>query len=216
MEVRAANRIAAGLVCIAATAGVAAATPGIAAPPEGPPLAPRSHGFMLYLSQPVGGGAGAALHPKFGFRIEQVRMMGNSGAPDAGDPLQHRALIGWQVDGLRGMHVSDGKVDLGGRMTYDVAHGVFAAQLPKTSTAAASRPSTVGRTEVSTESKPFSSHLFEPGNEMRDPFRQSVESASMVHDIAAAAIGSFKLSRPVAAQQRVGTAERPVSMRGPN
>ncbi len=216
MEVRAANRIAAGFVCIAATAGVAAATPGIVAPPAGPPLAPRTHGFMLYLSQPVGGGAGASLHPKFGFRIEQVRMMGNSGAPDAGDPLQHRALVGWQMDGLRGMHVSDGKVDLGGRMTYDVAHGVFAAQLPKTSTAAASRPSTVGRTEVSTESKPFSSHLFEPGNEMRDPFRQSVESASMVHDIAAAAIGSFKLSRPVVAQQRVGAGERPVSMRGPN
>ena len=171
---------------------------------------------MLYLSQPVGGNAGAALHPKFGFRIEQVRMMGNSGAPDAGDPLQHRALVGWQMDGLRGLHASDGKVELGGRMTYDVAHGVFAAQLPKTSNAAASRPSSVGRTEAATESKPFSSHLFEPANGMRDPFRQSVESASMVHDFAAAAISSFKLTRPVTAQPRVGMGERPASMHGPN
>ena len=171
---------------------------------------------MLYLSQPIGGNAGAALHPKFGFRVEQVRMMGNSGAPDAGDPLQHRALVGWQMDGLRGLHASDGKVELGGRMTYDVAHGVFAAQLPKTSNAAASRPSSVGRTEAATESKPFSSHLFEPANGMRDPFRQSVESASMVHDFAAAAISSFKLTRPVTAQPRVGMGERPASMHGPN
>jgi hypothetical protein len=117
MQSRAAYRAVGGLVCVAATAGVAAATPGIAAPPAGPPLAPRTHGFMLYLSQPIGGGAGASLHPKFGFRIEQVRMMGNSGAPDAGDPLQHRALVGWQMDGLRGMHASGGKVELGGRMT---------------------------------------------------------------------------------------------------
>src|SRR6202012_4728732 len=69
MSVRAANRVAGGLVCIAATAGVAAAAPpGFGPPPAGPALAPRSHGFMLYLSQPVGGNAGAALHPKFGFR----------------------------------------------------------------------------------------------------------------------------------------------------
>jgi hypothetical protein len=216
MQSRAAYRAVGGLVCIAATAGVAAATPEIAAPPAGPALAPRTHGFMLYLSQPVGGGAGASLHPKFGFRIEQVRMMGNSGAPDAGDPLQHRALIGWQMDGLRGMHPSGGKVELGGRMTYDVTHGVFAAQLPKSSNTAASRQSTIAHTEAATESKPFSPHLFEPGNGLRDPFRQSVESESMVHDIAAAAIGSFKLARPVATQQRVGMGERPASMRGPN
>ena len=216
MQSRASYRVVGGLVCMAATAGVAAASPGIAPPPAGPPLAPRSHGFMLYLSQPVGGGAGAALHPKFGFRLEQVRMMGNSGAPDAGDPLQHRALVGWQMDGLRGMQASAGKVELGGRMTYDVAHGVFAAQLPKTTNAAASRQSTISHTEAATESKPFSPHLFEPAVGSRDPFRQSVESTSMVHDIAAAAIGSFKLTRPVATQQRVGMGERPASMRGPN
>jgi hypothetical protein len=216
MPARTANRIAGGLVSIAATAGVAAAAPGIVAPPAGPALAPRTHGFMLYLSQPVGGGSGAAMRPKFGFRIEQVRMMGNSGAPDAGDPVQHRALVGWQMDGLRGLHDSDGKVELGGRMTYDVSHGVFAAQLPKTSNTVAARQSTISHTEAATEAKPFSPRLFEPGNGMHDPFRQSVESASMVHDMAAAAISSFKLTRPVATQQRVGMGERPVSMRGPN
>jgi hypothetical protein len=216
MQLRAAVRVVGGLVSIAASAGVAAATAGIAAPPAGPALAPRTHGFMLYLSQPVGGGSGAALHPKFGFRIDQIRMTGNSGAPDAGDPLQHRALVGWQMDGLRGMQASDMKVELGGRVTYDVTHGAFAAQLPKQSPATASRPATINRADSNVESKPFSSHLFEPSSGARDPFRQSTESASMVHDIAAAAIGTFKLRSPVQVQQRVGPAERPVSMRAPN
>ena len=214
MQSWAAIRIAGGLVCIAATAGVAAAPPGIVAPPAGPALAPRSHGFMLYLSQPIGGGGGA-LRPKFGFRIDQVRMSGNSGAPDAGDPLQHRALVGWQMDGLRGIHASDMKVELGGRMTYDVTRGAFAAQLPKTSTVSSSRPATLNRMDSYAESKPFAPHLFEPSSAgARDPFRQSTESSSMFHDITAAAIGTFKLTRPAPAQQRVS--ERPMSMREAN
>jgi hypothetical protein len=216
MQLRAAVRVSGGLVSIAASAGVAAATAGIAAPPAGPALAPRTHGFMLYLSQPVGGGSGAALRPKFGFRIDQIRMTGNSGAPDAGDPLQHRALVGWQMDGLRGIHASDMKVELGGRVTYDVTHGAFAAQLPRQSPAAASRPGALNRADSNTESKPFSPHLFEASSGARDPFRQSTESASMMHDIAAAAIGTFKLRSPVQVQQRVGPGERPVSMRAPN
>jgi hypothetical protein len=213
MQLRAASRVASGIVCIAASAGVAAATPGIAPPPAGPALAPRSHGFMLYLSQPIGGGAGGdMLHPKFGFRLEQVRMGGNSGAPEGGDPFQHRALVGWQMEGLHGIHASDMKVELGGRMTYDVTHGGFAAQLGRSAPAAGSRPSTMSRTDASTEAKPFSPHLFEPGLGMHDPYRQSNESASMVHDIAAAAIGTLKLTRPAPTQQHV-MGERPVSMR---
>jgi hypothetical protein len=212
MQLRAASRVASGFVCVAATAGVAAATPGIAAPPAGPALAPRTHGFMLYLSQPIGGGGGGTLHPKFGFRIEQVRMMGSSGAPDGGDPFQHRALVGWQMDGLHGIHASDMKVELGGRMTYDVTHGGFAAQLAKPAPVAGARPSAINRNDAYTEAKPFSPHLFEPGFGTRDPFRQSNESASMVHDIAAAAIGTLKLAHPVQTQQRV-LGERPASMR---
>jgi hypothetical protein len=214
MQLRAASRVTGGFVCIAATAGVAAAPAEIVAPPAGPALAPRSHGFILYLSQPIGGGGGA-LRPKFGFRIDQVRMSGNSGAPDAGDPLQHRALVGWQMDGLRGIHASDMKVELGGRMTYDVTRGAFAAQLPKTSTVSSSRASALNRPDSYLESRPFSPHLFETSTGGRDPFRQSTESASMIHDITAAAIGTFKLTRPAPAQQRV-LSERPMSMREAN
>jgi hypothetical protein len=215
MQSRAAIRLAGGLVSIAATAGVGAAPPEIAAPPAGPPLAPRTHAFMLYLSQPIGGGGGT-LHPKFGFRIDQVRMTGNSGASDAGDPLQHRALVGWQMDGLRGINASDMKVELGGRVTYDVTRGAFATQPPKTSTVSSSRQSALNRGDSYPESRPFSPHLFEPSPGARDPFRQGVESSSMVHDITAAAIGTFKLNRPVPAQQRVGLSQRPMSMREAN
>jgi hypothetical protein len=212
MQSRAAIRLAGGLISIAATAGVAAAPPGIAAPPAGPPLAPRTHGFMLYLSQPIGGGGGV-LRPKFGFRIDQVRMTGNSGAPDAGDPLQHRALVGWQMDGMRGMQASDMKVEFGGRMTYDITHGAFATQPPKTSTVSSSRASALNRVDAYQGLKPFAPHLFETSPEARDPDRQGVESSSVVHDITAAAIGTFKLNRPVPAQQRVGMSQRPMSMR---
>jgi hypothetical protein len=215
MQLRAASRVASGIVCIAASAGVAAATPGIAPPPAGPALAPRSHGFMLYLSQPIGGGGGQ-LRPKFGFRIDQVRMTGNSGAPEAGDPLQHHALVGWEMDGLRGIQASDMKVELGGRMTYDVTRGAFAAQPPKTSAISSSRPSALNRTDSDPESRPFAPRLFEPSAGARDPFRQSTESSSMIHDITAAAIGTFKLARPAPAQQHVGLSERPMSMREAN
>jgi hypothetical protein len=206
-------RVRSGFVCIVAAAGMAAAPAGIAAPPAGPALAPRAHGFMLYLSQPIGAGGAGSTHPRFGFRIEQLRMTGNSGAPDGGDPLQHRALVGWQMDGLRGIHASDMKVELGGRVTYDVTHGAFGVQMPRTSAASGSRPAASTRTDASRESRPFSPHLFEPGPATRDAFRQTGESVSMAHDIAAAAIDTFRLSRPVPAQQRTGTGPRPSSMR---
>ena len=145
------------------------------------------------------------MRPKFGLRIEQVRMTGNSGAPDAGDPMQYRALIGWQMEGLRDM-----KVELGSRVTYDVKHGAFTAQLARPF--ATSRPAAISRANASSESKPFSPHLFEPGVAGRDPFRQASESSSMVHEIAAAAVSTFKLSRPLPTQQRPGINQRPLSM----
>jgi hypothetical protein len=188
----------------------------LAAPPAGPTLAPRTHGFMLYLSQPIGGGGGASMRPKFGFRIEQIRMGGNSGAPDAGDPMQHRALVGWQMDGLHGIHTSDMKVELGGRMTYDVTHGGFGMQWSRSSAAAGSRAMAASRMDGGMQSKPFSPHLFEPTPAAREPFRSTNESASMIHEITAAAIGTLKLTHPAPTQQRIGVALRPTSMRERN
>lgn len=125
LMLRAMRRIVYAVLCMLIAASATAAPGGFVSSPAGPPLAPRRHGFMLYLSQPLGGGGGGALHPKFGFRIEQVRMMGNSGAPGAGDPIQHRALIGWQLEGLGNLQASNMKLELGSRVTYDVTHGAF-------------------------------------------------------------------------------------------
>ena len=210
---RAGFRLSGGVAFIAAMAGVAVAPAAIAGPPTGPTPAPRTHGFMLYLSLPIGGGGGGSMRPKFGFRIEQIRMAGNSGAPDAGDPMQHRALVGWQMDGFHGIHASDLKVELGSRMTYDLTHRAFG--MSRTS-ASGSRPAAISRADPATPSKPFSPRLFEPGPSAREPFRQTNEPASMAHEIAVAAIGSLRLTRPAPTQQRVGAVPRPSSMREGN
>jgi hypothetical protein len=139
MDRRAAFRIIGALISLACATVGSAAPLGIVPPPEGPPSAPRAHGFMLYLSQPLGG-SGGTLRPKFGLRLEQVRMVGNTAAPESGDPLQHRALIGWQVEGRRDMRLSDIRVDLGNRMTYDVTRGAFGPQVSKSVMALAVQP----------------------------------------------------------------------------
>jgi hypothetical protein len=212
MQRRTGFRLTGGVVFIAAMAAAAVAPAALAGPPSGPTPAPRTHGFMLYLSQPIGGGG--SMRPKFGFRIEQIRMAGNSGAPDAGDPMQHRALVGWQMDGFHGIHASDMKVELGSHMTYDVTHGAFG--MSRTFAASGSRPAAINRTETATASRPFSPRLFEAGPPAREPFRQSNESASIARDIAAAAIGTFKLARPAPTPQRIGAVQRPSSMRESN
>jgi len=115
------QRIAAGLVLIA-MAATAAAGPGSTPLPRGPSLNPHTHGFMLYISQPLGGGPGVG-GPRFGLRFEQVHMGGNNGAPDAGNPMQHRSIIGWQFGGAK---ATDVRLELGGRVTYDLRAGGFA------------------------------------------------------------------------------------------
>jgi hypothetical protein len=169
---------------------------------------------MLYLSQPIGGGG--SMRPKFGFRIEQIRMGGNSGAPDAGDPMQHRALVGWQMEGLHGIHTPDMKVELGGRMTYDVTHGGFGMQWSRSSAATGSRAMASSRIDRGMQSKSFAPHLFEPAPAAREPFRPTNESASMIHEITAAAIGTLRLTHPAPVQQRIGGVSRPSSMRERN
>jgi hypothetical protein len=147
---RAMRRIVYAMLCMLVAASATAAPGGFVPSSAGPPLAPRRHGFMLYLSQPLGGGGGGALHPRFGFRIEQVRMMGNSGAPGAGDPIQHRALVGWQLEGLGNLRASNMKLELGSRVTYDVTRGAF---------------------------KPSASHDSQaPGPTLRPAFRSAIET----------------------------------------
>jgi len=214
MQRRTGFRLSSGVAFIAAMAGAAVAPAALAGPPTGPTPSPHTHGFMLYLSQPIGGGGGGSMRPKFGFRIEQIHMAGNSGAPDAGDPMQHRALVGWQMDGFHGIHASDMRVELGSHMTYDVTRGAFG--MSRTYSAFGPRPAATNRTDAATPSKPFSPRLFEPVPSVREPFRQTNESVSMAHEMAAAAIGTLKLARPAATPQRIGAVPRPSSMRERN
>jgi hypothetical protein len=218
-----------GLLCLLAATPVNAAHPASFAPPAGPPLAPRTHGFMLYLSQPMGGGSGGAtLQPKFGFRLDQVRMTGNSGAPEAGDPVQRRALIGWQFNGPSGERASDMRLELGGRVTYDMTHGGIQLQSsrpgasPSRSIAVAA--ATSHPTTASSESKSFElrglqfrnpdSHAPDDSARpfTRDLFHEASASSSVLHDVAAAAIATFKSSHNSPIQQRSRPSERPYSM----
>lgn len=218
-----------GLLCLLAATPVNAAHPASFAPPAGPPLAPRTHGFMLYLSQPMGGGSGGAtLQPKFGFRLDQVRMTGNSGAPEAGDPVQRRALISWQFSGPSGERASDMRLELGGRVTYDMTHGGIQLQSsrpgasPSRSIAVAA--ATSHPTTASSESKSFElrglqfrnpdSHAPDDSARpfTRDLFHEASASSSVLHDVAAAAIATFKSSHNSPIQQRSRPSERPYSM----
>jgi hypothetical protein len=175
---------------------------------------------MLYFSAPLGGGSAAALRPKFGFRLEQVRMTGNNGAPDAPDPMQHRGLIGWQMDGHRDMHFSDMRLELGNHVTFDMAHRSFGLSSRSASmtigprafaSPAASMASAVkGGTEPrSFESRLAANHVggfAARGGGFRD-------SASLLHEVAASAVATLKSRINTPAQPRPFAANhRPQSM----
>ncbi len=93
-----------------------------AAPPAPGGLAPRAPQVMLYFTHNLGGGAGTAFgKPTFGLRIQQIRQAGNSGDPEAmNDPMSHRELIDWQLQGRSNLRVS-----LGHRLSYDVTNRTF-------------------------------------------------------------------------------------------
>jgi len=110
--------VCAGLVCMGA-AGSAQAGPraGFFAPGS----APRAPEVMLYFSHSVGAGAGASMRPTFGLRVQQVHLASTSGDPQQrGDPMQHRELINWQMEGRPNLHGSNMRVKFGNRLTYDV------------------------------------------------------------------------------------------------
>jgi hypothetical protein len=81
---------------------------------------------MLYFSHSIGAGAGSgSMRPTFGLRVQQVRQAGNSGDPEAGDPMQHRELLNWQMEAHSNLHLSNLRVKLGNRLTYDVTQRRF-------------------------------------------------------------------------------------------
>ena len=81
---------------------------------------------MLYMSWPVGGGRASAFKlPSLSVRLGQARLGGNSGNPSAGDPMQHRELFRMEVFGRQDQPSLDMRLELGGRVSYDLHRGVF-------------------------------------------------------------------------------------------
>jgi len=108
-----------GLICMAAATGAASAPRGRFFAPGGAPRAPE---IMLYFSHSVGGAAGAgSMRPTFGLRVQQVHQAANSGDPQQGNPMQHRELINWQMEGRPSLHLSNMRVKLGNRLSYDLS-----------------------------------------------------------------------------------------------
>jgi hypothetical protein len=113
-----------GLLCLAAAVTVDAAPRGPYFGPGG--VAPRSPEIMLYFSHAVGGGAGGgSLRPNFGLRVQQVRQGANNGDPEQGDSMQRRELLNWQMDAHSNLHLSQSRLQLGNRLTYDFASSRF-------------------------------------------------------------------------------------------
>lgn len=119
MHARAAFRLGTGLICVLAAATVAAT------PPVGPASAPQSPEVMLYMTVPIGGGSQGMKLPGLSLRVGQARLGGNSGNPASGDPMQHRELFRVEMFGRQRQSSPDMRLELGGRMTYDLKRGVF-------------------------------------------------------------------------------------------
>ncbi len=108
---------------LAATSCAALLTVSVhAAPPAPAGLAPRAPQVMLYFTHNLGGGAGSVFgKPTFGLRVQQIRQAGNSGDPEAmNDPMSHRELLDWQLQGRSNLRVS-----LGHRLSYDLTNRSF-------------------------------------------------------------------------------------------
>ncbi len=88
--------------------------------------APRSPEIMLYFSHAVGGGAGGgSMRPNFGLRVQQIRQGANNGDPEQGESMQRRELLSWQMDAHSNLHLSQSRLKLGNRLTYDFASSRF-------------------------------------------------------------------------------------------
>jgi hypothetical protein len=194
---------------------MAAAVAVDAAPRAGsfaPGSAPRSPEIMLYFNHAIGAGAGGgSMRPTFGLRVQQVRQAANSGDPDAGESMQHRELVNWQMEAHSNLHISDLRVKLGNRVTYDVTHRQFGSPssrsvmqigIPTLRNASLnpvpSRP-LFGRGSVAALSSTPASH-------------DSNRDSSNFREIAIAAVAALSPARFTSAQRQI--AQRPGAIAG--
>jgi hypothetical protein len=184
-----------GLLWIAAGAVATAASPA---------GAPRSPEVMLYISHSVGGGGGSS-HPIFGLRVDQIHQGGNSGDPDGGDAIQHRELVNWQMEAHSNFHISDLRVQLGRRVTYDVTNRSFGS--PRSRSSMALGVPTLRGSPSDSGARPALAHASVSAPSNRDAFRDaSSHDASGIREMAAAAVAALSPARFTFAQRQ--TAKR--------
>ena len=182
-----------GLICLAAVTCAEAAPRGGFFSPGSAPRAPE---IMLYFSHSVGTAAGAGpVRPTFGVRVQQVHQAANSGDPEQGNPMQHRELINWQMDAHSSLHLSDMRVKLGNRLTYDVSARRFGS------------PSNRSTIQLGTASLRNSTPNFAPPGSMAatpaSHSRDTNKDNSNMREIAVAAIGALAPARFTAAQRQM-------------
>jgi hypothetical protein len=178
-----------GLACIAAVVGANAAPPG---------LAPRSPAVMLYISHSIG--AGGAARPTFGLKVDQLRQASNQGDPEAGDGMQHRELVNWQMEAHSNMHISDLRVQLGHKVTYDLTNRAFGSPATR-STMQIGTPSLRNGVFEPPQQKPPSAHM--PGSGSSASHGDSGLAASNVRELASAAFAALAPTRFTSAQRQL-------------
>lgn len=186
-----------GLFWIAATVAADAAPRGGFVAPG---VAPHSPEIMLYFSHSIGGGGGS-MRPTFGLRVQQVHQAANNGDPEAGDPMQHRELVNWQMEAHSNLHISDLRVKLGNRLTYDVTNQRFGS--PAARSAMQIGVPTLRNAPVSpSQPKPLFARTSAPTPARYDPGRDN----SNIREIAVAAMSALSPARFTTAQRQ--TAQR--------
>ena len=191
-----------GLLWIAASVAVDAAPRGGFV---GPGLAPRSPEIMLYFSHSIGGGAtgGGSMRPTFGLRVREVRQASNTGDPEAGDSMQHRELVNWQMEAHSNLHISDLRVKLGNRVTYDVTNRQFGS--PSTRSAMQIGPPTLRNAPLSPPPpRPLLAHGSAPAN--HDSGRESSNVREIAAAVAALTPARFSSAQRQNAQRQGGLA----------
>lgn len=188
-----------GLLWIAASVAVEAA-------PRGgffsPGLAPRSPEIMLYFSHSIGGAdAGGSMRPTFGLRVQQVRQAANTGDPDGGDSMQHRELVNWQMEAHSDLQISNMRVKLGNRVTYDVTNRRFGS--PSGRSAMQIELPTLRNAPLNpSQQRPLFARSSAPSPATHDSGRDN----SSMREIAVAAVAALSPARFTSAQRQ--TAQR--------
>jgi hypothetical protein len=163
---------------------------------------------MLYFSHSVG--AGGAARPTFGLKVDQLRQGANSGDPEAGDVMQRHELVNWQMEAHSNMHISDLRVQLGHRVTYDLTHRAFGSPATR-STLQLGVPSLRNATAGASQQKALSaqtsavSSSVNPGANAHNTLRDSSlrGDASSLREIANAAVAALAPARFTSAQRQM-------------